>query len=63
MIDSGDNEMARTGMNGIIDGCVDNSCRRMSHHSPPTGKQDGGMVIPMEQNEGFLVYHNEKGVE
>ena len=50
-------------MNAIVDRSVNDSGRGVGHHRMPSAKEHRGMMIPMEQDQGFLVHHNEEGIK
>ena len=68
--------LARFDMNGhqkvvevheMVDGVIhhdkENPRRRLGHVAVPTVKQDGNMVVPVQENQGFLVNDNEQGIQ
>ena len=51
------------GVDSIVDGSVDDSGRGVGDHSMPRAKKHRCVVVPMEQDQGFLVHHNKKGIK
>jgi hypothetical protein len=50
-------------MNGVIHGTEYDTGRGLGHVTVPTIQQYTNVMVPMQEDEWFLVYNNEEGID